>query len=271
MTAVSALGAAASLVASAFALCTGERWLRRRRPHEAAWTISLVMFALGSLAYWWAGAVGWNTANFRAFYLFGAILNVPYLAVGTVFLLGGVVIGRRVQFVVHVLAAFCAGVVLSAPSVGAIPADGLPEGREVFGVGPRVMAAVGSGVAATVLIVGALWSVWRLIRGRRSTVSVAPATPAVLSPRRLVMTNVAIAVGSLVLGAGGTFFTSSEQEVGFGILLVTGIVILFAGFLVTPAAEAPALAPPVGLDDFAAELWTIAHAPPDIDHEAAAA
>lgn len=96
MTAVSALGAAATLVASAFALCTGERWLRRRRPHEAAWTQSLIMFALGSLAYWWAGAVGWNSANFRAFYLFGAILNVPYLAVGTVFLLGGSVIGRRV-------------------------------------------------------------------------------------------------------------------------------------------------------------------------------
>lgn len=165
MTAVSALGAAATLVASAFALCTGERWLRRRRPHEAAWTQSLIMFALGSLAYWWAGAVGWNSANFRAFYLFGAILNVPYLAVGTVFLLGGSVIGRRVRFGVHLLATFCAGALLTAPTVGEIPATGLPEGREVFGVGPRVMAAVGSGVAATVLIVGAVWSVWRLVRG----------------------------------------------------------------------------------------------------------
>lgn len=267
MTAVSALGAAATLVASAFALCTGERWLRRRRPHEAAWTQSLIMFALGSLAYWWAGAVGWNSANFRAFYLFGAILNVPYLAVGTVFLLGGSVIGRRVRFGVHLLATFCAGALLTAPTVGEIPATGLPEGREVFGVGPRVMAAVGSGVAATVLIVGAVWSVWRLVRGsrRRAVAS------SVMSPRRLVVTNVAIAIGSLVLGAGGTFFTSSEQEIGFGILLVTGIVILFAGFLVTPAAESPSPAPPVGLDDFVVELWSIAHVPRDIEAEATAA
>jgi len=264
MTAVSALGAAATLVASAFALCTGERWLRRRRPHEAAWTQALLMFALGSLAYWWAGAVGWNTANFRAFYLFGAILNVPYLAVGTIFLLRGRAAGRRVHLGVHLLAAFCAGAVLTAPTRAPIPPTGLPEGREVFGVGPRVMAAVGSGVGATVLIVGALWSAGGLIRGRRRTGGRGPRAADAgsgLSPVRLVVTNVAIAVGSLVLGAGGTFFTGSAQEVGFGILLVTGIVILFGGFLVTPPAVVEAPAPPPGLDAFAAELWTIAHAP----------
>ena len=60
-----------------------ERWLVRRRPHELAWTISLLMFAVASAALWLAEAGGWSGPTFRAFYLFGAILNVPWLALGT--------------------------------------------------------------------------------------------------------------------------------------------------------------------------------------------
>jgi hypothetical protein len=264
MTAVSALGAVAALISTAFALCTWERYRARGRLHELAWTQSLVMFALGSLAYWAAGAGGWASWNFRAFYLFGAILNVPYLALGTVYLLGGVELGRRVHRGLHVVAGFCAGVLVVAPLAHAIPGSGLPEGKHVFGVGPRVMAAVGSGVGATIIIAGALWSAWKLaVAHRRPARGAAPA----ISPGRLALTNVLIAAGSIVLSLGGTVFTEGDREVGFGILLVAGIAVLFAGFLVsgtgppatTPAdvAEAPAWA-----DDFMQELWALAHAEP---------
>ena len=66
-----ALAAAATLVAAAFTLSTWDRWLRRRRSHELAWTISLATFTLGSAALWWAESTGWNLANFRLFYLAG--------------------------------------------------------------------------------------------------------------------------------------------------------------------------------------------------------
>ena len=89
-----ALGAAATLVAAAFALSTLERWLLRRKPHELAWTLSLAMFAVASGALWWATATGWNDVNFRIFFLFGAILNVPWLALGSIELLAP----RRVVF-----------------------------------------------------------------------------------------------------------------------------------------------------------------------------
>lgn len=256
MTAVSALGAIAMLTALAFAATTAERYAARGRLHELAWTQSMVMFAIASGAYWSAGAVGWNSFNFRVFYLFGAILNVPYLAIGTVALLGGVDLGRRVHRALNLVAVFCAGVLLVTPMRGAVPRVGLPEGKELFDVGPRIMAAVGSGVAATVLIVGALWSAWALVRHRRRPAQ--GAAPAI-APARLAVTNVLIAVGSIVLSLGGSFFTGADREVGFGIFLVAGIVILFGGFLVSspgrPVRRVPE--PPAQLDAFYRELWDL--------------
>ncbi|MSZ07323.1 MAG: hypothetical protein F2625_03685, partial [Actinobacteria bacterium] len=58
----SALAGGAALIASAFALSTADRWLKRRQPHELAWTIAMVLFAIGSGALWWAESAGWNLA-----------------------------------------------------------------------------------------------------------------------------------------------------------------------------------------------------------------
>jgi len=69
-----ALAAAATLVAAAFAISTMDLWLRRRRPHDGAWAVSLSLFALGSMALWWAEARGWSLASFRVFFLAGAVL-----------------------------------------------------------------------------------------------------------------------------------------------------------------------------------------------------
>lgn len=258
LTTVSALGAFAALVSIAFACATAERYLVKRRPHELAWTQSLCMFAAGSLAYWAAGAGGWNSWTFRAFYLFGAILNVPYLAVGTVYLLGGEALGRKVHAVLHVVAGFCAGALVVAPLVKPIPPTGMPEGREIFGVAPRIMAAVGSGLGATVIIGGALWSAWKLIVARRRPArGGAPTIPA----GRLAVTNVLIATGSIILSLGGTVFTSADREVGFGVLLVAGITVLFGGFLVSGSGAPTPVRPqpPDGLDRFGRELWEIIH------------
>ena len=112
-----ALAASATLVSLAFAFSTLERWLARRRRHEGAWTISLFIFAAGSAALWVGAAVGWSEWSFKAFYLFGAILNVPFLALGTVELLAGPTHGRRWTAIVSLLAAFCTGLVVSAPLV----------------------------------------------------------------------------------------------------------------------------------------------------------
>lgn len=225
----SALAAAASLVAVAFALSTLDRWLRRRRPHELAWTVSLAFFAVGSLALWWAESAGWGLGSFRIFYMAGAVLNVPWLALGTVYLLAGERAGHRVRAWLVPLSGLTVGIVGFAPTRTGVSGDELPTGKEVFGVAPRVLAAVGSGVAALVIIVGALWSAWRVWRGRQPSLTGARQ---VAAPGRLVLGNVLIAVGTLVLSASGTLAARLGKDRSFVVTLLVGIVVLFAGFLV---------------------------------------
>lgn len=230
-----ALAASATLVAVAFCLSTLDRWLRRRRPQELAWTVSLALFATGSAALWWAESTGWGTANFRLFYLAGAILNVPWLALGTVYLLAGPGAGHRVRAWLVLLSGFAAGVVLFAPTRVEVSGTELPTGKEVFGVGPRVLAAVGSGVAALVIIVGALWSAGRVLRGRVPSLGT---TRTVDAPRRLAFGNVLIAVGTLVLSASGSLAGRLGERTAFVVTLLTGIAVLFVGFLVATGGGA---------------------------------
>lgn len=225
----SALAAAASLVAVAFALSTLDRWLRRRRPHELAWTVSLGFFAVGSLALWWAESAGWGLGSFRIFYMAGAVLNVPWLALGTIYLLAGERAGNRVRAWLVPLSGLTVGIVGFAPTRIGVSGDELPTGKDVFGVAPRVLAAVGSGVAALIIIVGALWSAWRVWRGRQPSLT---GHRQVSSPGRLVLGNVLIATGTLVLSASGTLAGRLGKDRAFVVTLLVGIVILFAGFLV---------------------------------------
>jgi hypothetical protein len=224
-----ALAATATLVATAFCLSTLERYLARRRPHELAWTISLALFAGASGALWLGAADGWTPAAFRVFFLLGAILNVPWLALGTVYLLAGRAVGDRCRRALSWFSAFATGVVLTTPLTGALPADDLPRGSDVFGLLPRLFAGVCSAGAALVLIAGAIWSAWRVANGRARG---AAGGPAAVPARRLALGNVLIAVGTLVLSASGTLNARLGAMTAFAVTLVVGITVLFAGFLV---------------------------------------
>jgi hypothetical protein len=242
-----ALAASATLVAVGFAFSTLDRWSRRRRPHDMAWSVSLALFALGAGALWWAEVVGWSLATFRIFYLSGAVLTVPWLALGTVYLLGGQVIGDRVRWWLVLLSGFSAGVVLFAPTRTSVSGTDLPTGKDVFGVAPRVLAAVGSGVAALVIVVGALWSVYRLARRREPALTGVRRNTS--SSVRLVVGNLLIATGTIVLSASGTLAGRLGKDTAFSLTLLIGISVLFAGFMV---ASTPSRRPVLSLHQRAA-------------------
>ena len=222
-----AAAAATTLVSLAFFLSTLERWIDRRRPHELAWTIALAQFAAASAAQWWGAAMGWGGPSFRAFYLFGPILSVPELALGTVLLLGSERTRAIAPRVVHAWALVSTGVLLVAPLTAPIDPDVLPQGADVFGPLPRVLAAVGSGVGATVIVAGAVWSALRLAR-RRTT-------------RRLAVANGLIAAGTVVLSIGGLFNSVADEMTSFALAHAIGITLVFAGFLTTNRVRRPAL------------------------------
>ena len=56
-----------------------------------------------------------------------------------------------------------------------------------------------------------------------------------VSPGRLVMANVLIAVGTLIEGTGGTANSVLDAMTYFAIALAAGIVVIFVGFLLTNA------------------------------------
>jgi hypothetical protein len=204
-------------------MATFERWLVGHRRHELAWSVSLLLFSLGAGCLLVGAANGWDEWSFRLFFLFGAILNVPFLALGTVYLLGGQRRGDACAVVVSLVGAFAAGVMLVAPLHAPVPVDRLPRGQDVFGALPRVLAAVASGGGAVVVIGGAAWSAWRFRRGR------------------MLVANLLIAAGTLVLSAGGLFNSVLDEMEAFAVTLVAGITVLFVGFLVaTGRRPAPA-------------------------------
>ncbi|HEY2303162.1 MAG TPA: hypothetical protein VGH66_14785 [Acidimicrobiales bacterium] len=218
-----AVAVAAAVVAVAFGLSTYERWLRGRRRHELAWSAALAEFAVAAAALAAGAQAGWSGSTFRIFYLFGAVADVPVLALGTVYLLAGRRAGDRAALGVALASTFAAGVVLSAPFHAAIPRDRLVQGSEVFGPLPRVLAAVGSAGGAIVIVGGALWSGWRVRRDG--------------APRRLLWSNGLIALGTLVLGASGALNSLFGAMTAFAVCLLAGIVVLFAGFLMATAGS----------------------------------
>jgi len=230
-----ALAAAATLVALAFSISTFDRWLRRRRPHDGAWSFSLLLFAVGSLALWWAEARGWSLNSFRVFFLAGAVLNVPWLALGTIYLLAGQRTGRIVSQCLLVFSGFSAGIILTAPMKDAINPTEMPKGSDLFSALPRVLAAVGSSIPALVIFGGAIWSVWRLLRGANPALS-STVQRHVTSAPKLAIGNALIALGAATLSASGTLSGRLGKDTAFAVTLMVGIAILFAGFLVASTA-----------------------------------
>jgi hypothetical protein len=233
----SALAASAGLMSFAFCLLTYDRWLRRRAAHDLAWTIAMALFALGAGSLWWAESRGWSTASFRVFFLTGAILNVPWLGLGTVYLLFGQRVGHAMRTVLVLLSGIAVGVVLTAPTKRAVDPDVFPTAKELFGVGPRLFAALGSGIPAVVIIGGALWSALRIMRNRVPAATTS-ARRAAIHPNQLAAGNLLIALGAIVLSASGTIAGRLGKDRAFAITLLVGVSVLFAGFIVASNAVA---------------------------------
>ena len=214
----------ATAVATLFAQATLARATASHRPQDRAWTIALALFALASAALATGVSTGWDRGTFRVFYLLGAVLSVPWLALGTVHLLARPAVGRRAERVLVLLSGLAAGVLLAAP-MEPVTGTAIPVGKDVFGAFHRVLAAVGSGIGATVIIVGAAVSALRYARTRDVAGSGARA-----------IANLLIALGTLVLSSGGLIQGIAGKDEAFVVSLAVGITVIYGGFQVAARA-----------------------------------
>src|SRR5437016_11145430 len=78
-----------TIIGAAFAIVILNHYFgTRRRPHELAWGIAFILFAIAAATQVFADAGGgWTPMLARVYYLTGAILNVAVLGLGTAYLL----------------------------------------------------------------------------------------------------------------------------------------------------------------------------------------
>jgi hypothetical protein len=216
----------AAAASAAFAVAVLRQYAARRRPHQLAWAIALSMFAVASLALAAGVAAGWTPLSFKLYYLFGAVLNVPWLALGTVQLLGGPVV-RRAYLAALAVFTLLSVVLVTLARVTSADLAGrlLPEGKEFLPVAVRVLAVLGNTVGTLIVVGGAVTSGLAL-RARRD-----------LRPR--FEGNLLIALGVALAASGGVVaFLASSDKLALGLAL--GASVMYLGFR---RASAPARPP----------------------------
>ena len=221
---------AAAGVSGYFSWMLASQFAVRRRPNLAAWSIALAMFAVASAAAGIGALAGWTPLGFRVYYLFGAVLNVPVLALGTVYLLAPRRAADAFMWLV-VVASITATVVVFGADLGAsgLETEGIPRGSEVLSNDVRLLSRIFSIGGFLIVVGGALWSAAKLARGRQARL------------RRLAAANLLIAAGTTVVAIASEMARIAQGEVEdlvFAVGLFAGVSIMFAGFLKTRPPKA---------------------------------
>ncbi len=201
----------ASVVALVFAFELTRQYRRRRRPHALAWALALGLFGVASAMVGLGVSAGWSPPVFAVYWIAGALLNVPLLAVGQLMLLdprrtvlywtlAGVFAVWSVSFTL--LAGFNSQALAAATQERAIPL-----GKHVLG-GTTAYGLIGPFNATSLIVV--IGSIWSAVRSRRWAILL------------IALGVVVAAAGSSAVGAGRDFL--------FSVLLAAGVSIMYLGF-----------------------------------------
>lgn len=269
---------AAAVVAGWFAVALLRRYVARGRVNRALvyWGASLAMFCLASAAMFAGEILGWSGGIYRVFYLFGAALVVPWLAMGTVQIssgdrttlrvLGGTSLIVGLLFAVQVGRADDAAVWIIGAALGLLWGLLLltTSGQQAT-AGSLVIVATYSTVAVFASLGAPMIAavpadelpsaadlfgsfVVGFSRGGSGLgavlVIVGSATASIRLRGRgsphLVVGNLLIALGVLIAGLGAVLGDTEGHAIAFAV----GVAVMYAGFtrttrLAVPVAEAP--------------------------------
>lgn len=203
----------ATLIAGSFATALLRQYIARRRHHALAWTISLVLFAGGTLSIALGIGLGWNQATFGTYWITGALLTVPFLAVGQMHLLAPKLAAFWWTFA-GLFTVWALFALVTSPMDPTVfreieTAGGIPEGAQVFAPGALAMTLLPfSNYTAAVVVLGSLWSG---LRTRRWGVLL-------------------IALGVIVAGGSFAFVRAGQGEL-VSVFLALGVGTMYGGFL----------------------------------------
>lgn len=213
---------AAAMVSATFCSLLVRQYRAGRKPHQLAWALAMAAFALASASAGVGMLAGWSAGLFRSYYLFGAVINVPVLALGTIYLYSPGRVGRLAAFAVAAAAVYATFAVLSADLRSPVAGISgmIPSGSAVMVPGVRLMSRLYSYTGFAVVVAGALWSAARLSRRPEARL------------RRLAQGNALIALGTVVVAAGSAF-ARYGRGTWFAVGLAAGVTVMFSGFIRT--------------------------------------
>jgi len=225
------LPALTTLVSLVFAGQVLAQYRERRRLHQLAWGLALLFYAIGAFPEVLGSLSGWNDPGYRLYYLFGGVLLVPWLALGTAELqlqserARWARLGYR-GFVVAITFLGVVGVALASLHGEFLGGTRVPDHCALYCSGAHgyapgnvmafVAALVGNIVGTVVLVAGAGYSAVRTYRAGLS--------------RNLTLGNVLILVGSLVVAGAASLTRFGIYEL-FYAGQAGGITIIFGGFM----------------------------------------
>jgi hypothetical protein len=211
---VAVFPAAATIVAAVFSVAAwrsaGERGTALR-----VWSFALAQFAVGSGALAWGVTFGWSEAAYRVFYAFGAVLNVGWLGLGTLWLVWRRGAARAATAGLTAVSAWAAFFVMTTELVpgaaAALAGEELPVARHVMPVLARNLSRWFSITGSVVVLAGLLMSI---------------------ALRRNVLGLGLLAAGVVVAGVASELARVGYVAV-FSVGLAFGISLMYAGFVRT--------------------------------------
>jgi hypothetical protein len=197
------LAFAAALIALRLAGRLAARWRARPAPELAAWSASLLAYALACAALAWGAAAGWDARAFRAYYLFGGLLTAPLLGVGSLLLAGR----RWAASVGLAYAGLAIGIAVAAPVAGGFAGSGIPAAQHHLDLMPARLVAITANALGTLAAVGS----------------------ALLTIRRRPLGNGLIVAGLAVAALGSAVV--GLREGGTAAVFAAAAVLLYLGFV----------------------------------------
>lgn len=208
----------ASVVAVVFAVALFRRFARSKGIAQLSWGIAMAMYAIASLAVANGTYGGWDKTLFKVYWLFGAMLNVPYLALGSVALLRKAPATWLAMLIVAAATLYAFGVVLTS-SLDTSPMTAqpfeIPRGKEVWDGALAGKLGSAYSIPAYLIVVAIAF-----VTSRRADV-----------PRERVRANWLIAAGATIVALGGFTLARLARGAFFSIFLALGISVMFAGFM----------------------------------------
>jgi hypothetical protein len=205
-----------TFVALAFAAQLHRRWAGRKgATYLLWWLVGALTYAAGTLTESLTTLWGWHAGVFRAWYITGALLGGAPLAQGTVYLFLSRRTANRLSAALVTVIAVASCCVLLSPLDLSLVEPGRLSGRVLVWHWVRYFSPFINLYALAFLVGGAAVSAWRYFRRRGS--------------RARVWGNVAIAVGALLPGIGGSFTRFGYVEVLYVTELI-GLASIWMGY-----------------------------------------